>query len=226
MATPPSKQTREQQREAARLAAADARKKQESARKRNRLLAIGGSILGLLAVAGIVTAVIVTSVVPPAPQEVDENLVSGDYAERLQTFENLESTHTEGRVTYDPIPPVGGPHNPGWLNCGVYSQEQTDEYAVHALEHGAVWITYDPSFITDDQVDALVALAPSTYTIISPYPGIGEAMAISAWGAQLRFTDVDDPAVGNFLDEFWRSPSSPEPNAPCTGAIEGPGRVS
>lgn len=226
MATPPSKQTREQQREAARLAAAEARQKQQSAQKRNRILAIGGTILGLLAVAGIVTAVIVTSLTPPAPQAVDDELVSGDYADRLQTFEGLEGTHTEGRVTYDRTPPVGGPHNPGWLNCGVYSEEQTDEYVVHSLEHGAVWINYDPAFTTDDEVDALIALAPDTYTIVSPYPGIGESMAISAWGAQLRFTEVDDPAVEDFLTEFWRSPSSPEPNAPCTGAIEGPGRVS
>lgn len=226
MATPPNKQTRDQQREAARLAAAEARRKMQAAQTRNRILAIGGSVVGLLAVAGIVTAVILTNVVPPAPQEVDENLVSGDYAERLQTFEGLDGTHTESRVTYEQTPPAGGPHNPGWLNCGVYAEEQVDEYAVHALEHGAVWITYDPAFTTDDEVDALVALAPDTYTVISPYPGIGESMAISAWGAQLRFTDVDDPAVEDFLDEFWRSPSSPEPNAPCTGAIEGPGRVS
>ncbi len=226
MATPPSKPTRDQQREAARLAAAAARKKLEAERKRNRILAIGGSIVGLLAVAGVVTAVIVTSVVPPAPQPVDERLVSGDYDERVQRFEGLEGTHTESRVNYDQTPPAGGPHHPGWLNCGVYSQEQVDEHAVHSLEHGAVWITYDPAFATDADIDALVALAPETYTIVSPYPGIGEAMAISAWGAQLRFTDVDDPAVLDFLDEFWRSPSSPEPNAPCSGAVEGLGRVS
>lgn len=226
MATPPNKPTREQQREAARVAAAEARNKQEAARKRNRILAIGGSILGLLAVVGVVTAVIVTSAIPPAPQAVDDDLVSGDYADRLQTFEGLDGTHTDSRVTYDQTPPAGGPHNSRWLNCGVYSEEQTDEYAVHALEHGAVWITYDPEFTTEAEIDALVALAPTTYSVVSPYPGIGESMAISAWGAQLRFTDVDDPAVEDFLTEFWRSPSSPEPNAPCTGAIEGPGRVS
>lgn len=223
MSTPPSKQTRDQQREAARQAAAEARKKVEAARQRNRILAIGGSILGILAVVGVVAAVIISSVVP---QPVDERLVSGDYEERLQLFEDLDATHREGRVNYAQTPPVGGPHNPAWLNCGVYSQEQVDEHAVHSLEHGAVWITYDPAFTTDAEVDALVKLAPETYTIVSPYPGIGEAMAVSAWGAQLRFTDVDDPAVLDFLDEFWRSPSSPEPNAPCTGAIEGPGRVS
>src|SRR5690606_18427197 len=141
-------------------------------RKRNRILAIGGSIVGLLAVAGVVTAVIVTSVVPPAPQPVDERLVSGDYDERVQRFEGLEGTHTESRVNYDQTPPAGGPHHPGWLNCGVYSQEQVDEHAVHSLEHGAVWITYDPAFATDADIDALVALAPETYTIVSPYPGI------------------------------------------------------
>ncbi len=226
MATPPTKQTREQQRENARLAAAEARRRMEASRRRNRILAVGGTVVGLLAVAGIVTAVILSSVIPPTPQPVDESLVSGDYAQRVQTFDGLEGTHTEGRVTYEQTPPVGGPHHPGWLNCGVYSEPQNDENAVHSLEHGAVWITYDPAVTSDTEIGALVALAPDTYTLISPYPGIGESMAISAWGAQLRFTDVDDPAIGEFLDEYWRSPSSPEPNAPCTGAIEGPGRVS
>jgi len=134
MSTPPSKQTRDQQREAARQAAAEARKKVEAARQRNRILAIGGSILGILAVVGVVAAVIISSVVP---QPVDERLVSGDYEERLQLFEDLDATHREGRVNYAQTPPVGGPHNPAWLNCGVYSQEQVDEHAVHSLEHGA-----------------------------------------------------------------------------------------
>jgi hypothetical protein len=76
MATPPNKQTREQQREAARLAAAEARRKRQAAQTRNRILAIGGSVVGLLAVAGIVTAVILTNLAPPAP--VPTERLSGD----------------------------------------------------------------------------------------------------------------------------------------------------
>lgn len=228
MATPPKKQvpTTKEQRAQKRTAQLEAFKKQEATRKRNRLLGIIGAIVALVLVVGSVAIVFAINLQPPAPQEVDEDLVSGDYQERLQLYPGLESTHVTSRVTYDQTPPVGGPHNAAWLNCGVYDEKQQNENAVHSLEHGAVWFTYDPAVATPEQIAALVDLAPTTYSLVTPYPGIGEAMAVSAWGAQLRFTDVDDPAIGDFLDEFWRSPSSPEPNAPCTGAVEGPGRVS
>ena len=228
MATPPKnpQPTIKEQRAEKRAAQMEQFKKQEAARKRNRLLGIIGAIVALVLVAGTVTTVIILNVAGPAPAPVATELLSGDYEERLQTYPGLEATHTESRVTYDQTPPVGGPHNPAWLNCGVYDEKQQNENAVHALEHGAVWITYDPATTSDDDLAALVALAPDTYSIVSPYPGIGDAFAISAWGAQLRFADVDDPAVTDFLTQFWRSAESPEPNAPCTGAIDGPGKVS
>ena len=222
MATPP-KPTVKQLREQKRQEQIASFRKQEAARARNRVLGIIGAVVALVLVAGGVTAAFLLNA---QPQVTPEEQVSGDYRDRLRLFDELQGIHVDGVVPYDQTPPVGGPHNPAWLNCGVYDEPQQDEYAVHSLEHGAVWITYDPAFTTDDEVAALVALAPDTYTVISPYPGIGEAMAISAWGAQLRFTDVGDPAVGDFLDEFWRSATSPEPNAPCTGAIDGPGKVS
>jgi hypothetical protein len=230
MATPPKtpsaksgQPTIKEQRAEKRAAQLELFKKQEAARKRNRLLGIIAAIVALVLVVGTVATVIVLNA---TPQQVDDELLSGDYEERLQLYPDLEAGHTESRVTYDQTPPVGGPHNPAWLNCGVYDEKQQNENAVHSLEHGAVWITYDPATTTDDEIAALVELAPDTYTIVSPYPGIGDAMAISAWGAQLRFTDVDDPAVLDFLNQFWQSADSPEPGAPCTGAIDGPGKIS
>jgi hypothetical protein len=228
VATPPkntsgtgAQPSAKEQRAAKRAAQLEMFKKQEAARKRNRLLGIIAGVVALVLLVGTVVTVVVLNA---TPQQVDPDLVSGDYEDRLQLYPGLEATHTESRVSYDQTPPVGGPHNPAWLNCGVYDEKQQNENAVHSLEHGAVWITYDPASTTDDEVAALVALAPDTYTIISPYPGIGDAMAISAWGAQLRFTDVDDPAVVDFLNQFWQSADSPEPGAPCTGAIDGPGK--
>ncbi|WP_309712600.1 DUF3105 domain-containing protein [Pseudolysinimonas sp.] len=226
MATPPNRPaqpTIKEQRADKRAAQLAAFKKQEAARKRNRILGIVAAVAALVLVAGTVTTVLVLNA---TPQQVDEELVSGDYADRLQLYPDLEATHTENRVSYDQSPPVGGAHNPAWLNCGVYDEEQQSENVVHTLEHGAVWIAYDPASTTDAEIAALVELAPDTYTVISPYDGLGEAMAISAWGAQMRFTDVDDAAVTDFLTDFWRSPDSPEPNAPCTGALDGPGKVS
>ncbi len=59
---------------------------------------------------------------------------------------------------------------PQWLNCGIYDQPVLNENAVHALEHGAVWITYNPDLSADD-VQKLRDLMPSSYIVLSPYPG-------------------------------------------------------
>jgi Protein of unknown function (DUF3105) len=59
--------------------------------------------------------------------------------------EALAHDHVAGPVTYSVTPPVGGPHNATWMNCGIYGQPVPNERAVHNLEHGAVWITYQPS---------------------------------------------------------------------------------
>jgi hypothetical protein len=221
MATPPKPSlTIKEQRAEKRAAQLAAFKKKEAASKRNRILGIVAAVVALLLVAGTVTTVLVINAAPREPV-----VYSGDYAERLDLYPDLEATHTDTRVSYDQSPPVGGPHNAAWLNCGVYDEPQQNENVVHTLEHGAVWVAYNPATTTDAEIAALVALVPDTYTVISPYEGIDE-MAISAWGAQLFFSDVGDPVVEEFLTEFWRSPNSPEPNAPCTGALDGPGKVS
>jgi hypothetical protein len=234
---PVGKLTIKEERAQKRAAQIEAYKKKEAASRRNRLLAIIGGIVALIVVAGGVTAALYFGTqeqaanVPPIEEPIADGTVppewlEGSYETRVQLYPEASADHTTAEVDYDPLPPVGGNHDGAWLNCGVYNEQQRNENAVHALEHGAIWITYDPALIDPNQVDSLIALAPDTYTVISPYPGLGEAMAVSAWGAQLRFTDVADPAVIEFIEQFWQSPDGPEPGAPCTGGIDGPGKVS
>ena len=81
-------------------------------------------------------ALIVTTVVL-TPQAASYS-AGGDGTEvdGVQTFDNT-STHVEGRRRLPQTPPAGGPHNPAWLNCGVYTEPVPAENAVHSLEHGA-----------------------------------------------------------------------------------------
>lgn len=136
--------------------------------------------------------------------------------EGVQTFSDA-STHVTGAVDYEQSPPAGGPHNRVWLNCGAHSQQVPDENAVHSLEHGAVWLTYDPDALEDAELSGLLQLVPATYATISPYPGMSTPVAISAWNAQLKLDSVDADQIDAFIETYWQSAVTREPGAACTG---------
>ena len=142
----------------------------------------------------------------------------------VQTYE-VTANHVNTPVEYEQTPPVGGDHNPSWLNCGVYTQPVPNEYAVHALEHGAVWVTYQPD-LPEAEVEKLRDALPSTYTLLSPFPGIDAPVIISAWGHQLKLENADDPRLDEFVNEYRLGPQTPEPGAACTGGLDAPGRVA
>ncbi|CAN5244802.1 DUF3105 domain-containing protein [soil metagenome] len=217
----PSKPTKKQQRDEHRQQQLATFKKKQAAQNRNRLIGIVLGIVGVLAVVSLVTTILIVSNQPQAAGPAVPDVEVGD----VQTFPGLEQTHTTDKVDYEMSPPAGGPHNPTWLNCGIYSKPVPNENAVHDLEHGAIWITYDPA-LSEKEVTALRAATPSSYAVLSPFPGLDAPIAVSAWGAQLKFNSPDDPAFTDFITTYWRSASAPEPGAPCTGGIDGPGKVS
>lgn len=206
------KQTKAERQAAQRAAQLETFRKREAAARRGRVLVLVLSVLGVLAVLAIVAVVIVVNIQPKALAP-----------EGVQTWTKLSQEHVEGPVDYAMDPPAGGPHFAGWLNCGIYTEPQVNEQAVHSLEHGAIWVTYRPDAPPAD-LQTLEARLPSTYAVMSPYPGLDTPFAVSAWGAQLKFAEADDPAFDDFVQHYWRSADSPEPNAPCTGAIDGPGK--
>jgi hypothetical protein len=144
----------------------------------------------------------------------------------VQIFKGLPANHVTGTVAYKPIPPVGGNHSDTVLNCGVYADPVPNENAVHSLEHSAVWVTYDPKIISGSQLKALRKTMPNTYSILSPFAGLPSPIVASAWGAQLKVNRVSDPRISQFLAKYRESRSAPEPSAPCTGGIDGPGKIS
>lgn len=190
---------------------------------RNRRIGIGSAIAGGVAVlALIVTTVVLTPQAPKAAEYSEGG--TGAKISGVKTYDNSNG-HVQTPVTYKQTPPVGGEHNPAWLNCGVYSKPVPNENAVHSLEHGAVWVTYDPS-MKDADLDTLRTALPSTYSVISPYKGIDSPIVLSAWNKQLKVTKADDPRVAKFFEEYWKGDGAPEPGAPCTGGIDAPGKTS
>jgi hypothetical protein len=146
----------------------------------------------------------------------------------------LAHDHVTGPVTYSVIPPVGGQHNATWMNCGIYDQPVPSERAVHNLEHGAVWITYQPS-LPEPQVSQLRAFvdkqtmvpsaegAASRYMDLTPYPGLTSPIVISSWGFQLKVSSPADPRLQQFVNKFRASPKyTPEYGGACTGGVGTP----
>jgi hypothetical protein len=182
------------------------RRQQQRADRRRALLLWGSAGLVVLAIAGAVTFAVLR-----------ERANTPSLAD-VQTF-TVEQGHVDTPVTYAQTPPAGGPHNPVWLNCGVYDQPVPNENAVHSLEHGAVWVTYRPDLPAGD-VEKLKSEIPDTYMILSPYPGLPAPVVASAWGKQLRLTGADDPRLEAFVRAYRQGPQTPEPGAACTGGLD------
>jgi len=211
--------TIKQQREKRRAEKVAALKQKQAREKRARMLGIGGAIVGGVAAVAIIVGVVVTSATPPVDPATIE-------IEGLETFDNLEALHVQSAVEYEMTPPAGGPHNPTWLNCGIYEEEVPAEYAVHSLEHGAVWVTYDPEQVQGADLDALRSAMPRSYIILSPFPGLEAPVVASAWGVQVALDGVDDPRLRDFIVKYRQSPDAPEPGALCSQALDGPGKIS
>jgi len=140
--------------------------------------------------------------------------------EGITEYDDLAAKHVAGSVDYDQSPPVGGDHNGRWQNCGFYTEPVADEYAVHSLEHGAVWITYSPD-LPADQVDVLREdMGTSGYVLVSPYEDQDSPVVLSAWGIQLKVESAEDPKVEQFLNKYVQGPQTLEPGAACSGGMD------
>ncbi|MFH8447805.1 DUF3105 domain-containing protein [Streptomyces fungicidicus] len=138
-----------------------------------------------------------------------------------KTFKDLGRDHVTTPVDYKMSPAVGGDHHQVWMNCDgdVYDKEIGETNAVHSLEHGAVWVTYNDKAAKKD-VDALEdRVARTPYTLMSPYGDQSSPIVLSAWGKQLSVDSADDPRVDTFLDKYVQGAQTPEPGAACTGGI-------
>ena len=125
--------------------------------------------------------------------------------------------HTDGNVDYAQDPPTGGEHNPIWQNSGFYDAPVRNENAVHTLEHGAVWITYQPD-LPQDQRDAIQSLVDGqTCMLASPMEGLQAPVVASAWGKQLTLDSANSPDLGQFVRAYRQGPQTQEPGASCTG---------
>ena len=177
-----------------------------------------GLIAGALAVVVFAAAVITYAVIEV--READALRVDSiDEIAAAVAYEYEGGEHVQTPVDYDESPPVGGQHDPVWADCTgtVYDVDIRHENAVHSLEHGAVWITYNPDEVSDADVATLAELVEGeSYRMMSPYEGLDSAISVQSWGEQLKVESADDERIKQFADLMTvKAGDFPEPGATC-----------
>lgn len=143
----------------------------------------------------------------------------------LVTFPRPSSGHDNSHVyplSEWPLPPAGGVHNDVIQNCGIYTEPVATEHVVHSLEHGTVWITYQPDLPEGDVAYLQDLARGQSYIILSPYPGLRSPVALTAWGLQLELDSAQDQRVEQFIERYRLGPTAPERGGACTGGIGEP----
>ncbi len=136
---------------------------------------------------------------------------------QVASSEDLSRDHVAGAVDYESVPPNGGEHNAVPQPCAVYDEPIPAEHAVHSLEHGAVWITYNDD-VADDQVQELAdKVEGDPYGLMSPVPEQESPIVLTAWGRTLALDSADDSRIDDFVEAYASGPQTPERGAACIG---------
>lgn len=178
----------------------------QNTRNRNILL-IGGSILVVAVMAGLLYLAL-----RPA------QAVAG-----VTQFPRPSRGHETGlQIPFGELPPVGGNHDPVWQNCGIYGEPLNTANVVHSMEHGAIWISYQPD-LPAEQIAAIEdAVRGQNFLVVSPYPEQRSAIVLTGWGVQLELDSLDDDRFDAFIEQYRVGPNTPERGASCTGGIGEP----
>lgn len=160
-----------------------------------------------------------------------EPVSADDGIEGALLFPDPDKEHQDGKIEYpQPLPP-GGQHSAAWQNCGIYNEPISTEPVVHSLEHGAVWIAYQPN-LPSHQVEILRELVRQAkqsrgeaLVLLAPLPAqslMDAPIVATAWQVQLQLDNASDERLLQFLDIYQNGPYTPEPGAPCSGGVGEP----
>ncbi|MER5497089.1 MULTISPECIES: DUF3105 domain-containing protein [unclassified Streptomyces] len=197
----------------------EARRKERARERRSRIITITASVAVVAAlVAGGGYLMSAADDQEKAEAEVKASPVKGE-----RTWDKLSQNHVEKQVSYPMNPPVGGDHNPVWMNCNadVYTKAIPKENAVHSLEHGAVWVTYTDKAKPADVEKLSTRVKATPYSLMSPVEDQAAPIMLSAWGKQVTVTSATDARVEQFFTKYVQGPQTPEPGAACTGGVAG-----
>ena len=141
---------------------------------------------------------------------------------KVETAAPSNQHDNDFRYEITDLPPTGGIHATSWLNCGIYDAEVPIENAVHSMEHGAVWLTYDPEQVSADDITLLKnAVRGKGDVVLSQYPSQASPIVLTTWDIQLQLDSAADERVDEFINQY-RGTRGPEAGASCSGGIGTP----
>lgn len=113
---------------------------------------------------------------------------------------------------YNSNPPTSGSHYAQPTDWGVYQDELKDENVIHSLEHGGIWISYQPS-IDEETKEKLEAIGKkySGSVVVSPRNANDAPIALASWGQLEKLTTFDETRIVEFIKR--NKNKSPEPLA-------------
>ncbi|GHH34198.1 DUF3105 domain-containing protein [Streptomyces candidus] len=197
------------------------RRAQKARDRRNRIVAfgVGGAVLAGLA--GFGAHVFSAESDKKAARVAEAKAPIKD--EQAWDAKKLGRNHVAKDVGYPMTPPVGGDHHQAWMNCqgDVYDKPVPNKHAVHSLEHGAVWVTYNDRAAKADVAGLAAKVRKTQYSLMSPVREQSGAIMLSAWGKQVTVDGADDPRVNQFFTRYVMGPQTPEPGAACSNGLTG-----
>jgi hypothetical protein len=115
--------------------------------------------------------------------------------------------HVDGPINYAAMgytnPPAYGPHHPvPLLPTGVYTTSQDDADLVHNLEHGHVWISYNPGLIGADLAalqQLVLGFGRRDGVVLTPRPADGTMLALASWAHLLPLNSFDAGLIRKFI---------------------------
>ncbi|MET9374980.1 DUF3105 domain-containing protein [Streptomyces sp. NPDC003035] len=195
------------------------RRAEQARERRNRFLTIGVSAVVVLSLVGFGGYVLNEQSEKKEQQEAAAKAPIKD--EKSWDAKKLGRNHVSTPVTYEMKPPVGGDHDQVWQNCDgdVYTTKIAETNAVHSLEHGAVWVTYNKKAAEADVKKLAEKVGKTPYSLMSPVDDQAGAIMLSAWGKQVTVDSASDPRIDAFFTKYVQGPQTPEPGAACTGGV-------
>jgi hypothetical protein len=123
----------------------------------------------------------------------------GDTIE-VQPAEHI--TAGQSHPDYSSNPPTSGWHSANPAPWGAQTEPVADEVAIHNLEHGGIWITYNPSTVDQPTVEQLTNLVRGyrSKVLLSPREAADRPIALASWGRLTKLDTFDEAAITDFID--------------------------